>query len=165
MSKKNSSFFPPTHPFLPATLHGPNVYVCVFFKMNFQRFIADAQAESIRSSNAPVPISTLKKRKYEGKMIRHSPKSIKINENDGPIPSLDEEAKQQQQQAVVLECKRTMDHNHLIPSPSMEGNIDDERTATMKSMVRDTKVLLRILSLRDREKLVQLHIEALSEAG
>ncbi len=155
----------PTHPFLPA-LHSPNVHVCEFFKMNLRRFIAEALGESI-SSIAPVPISTLKKRKGGGKLIRHSPKSIKIDENGGrSILSSDEEAKQQQR-AVMLECKRALDHNDylIIPSSSVEGNIDNERTATMKSMIRDTKVILRILPSRDREKLVQLHVEALSQAG
>ncbi len=98
-----------------------------------------------------------------GEMVKFcSPKSIKIDENGGPIPS-DREIKHQQ--AVVLEPQGTIaDHNHLSPHLSTAVNIQNERTTTIKSMVRDTKILLRNFSLEDRKKLIQLHKEALLQA-
>ncbi len=97
-----------------------------------------------------------------GKMIRHSsPKSITVDsEYDSPIPSEDGIGLTMQQ-AMVLESKKAMDRNDIIPPPSMACSIKDENTSTMKCMARDTKNVLRTLSLQDREKLVRLHVDEL----
>ncbi len=97
-----------------------------------------------------------------GKMIRHSsPKSRPVHdEYDSPIPSSDGIGLNIQQ-AMVLESKKTMDHNDMILPPSAACNMKNDKTSTKKFMVSDTKNALRILSLQDREKLVRLHMDEL----